>query len=70
MELTNQQFMNLTVDAKASMIYALLERVERMEMNASILRREVKNLREKHKAMDLELKKRKRREARSESKAI
>ena len=45
MELTDLQFRGLTPDAKTSMIYGLLVSVENLQIQASILRKEVKNLR-------------------------
>ena len=67
MELTDLQFRSLTPDAKTSMIYSLLVRVDRIEMNNSILRREVKNLREKYKAMEQSSKRKKRKEVTSDA---
>ncbi len=67
MELTDLQFRGLTPDAKMGMIYSLLVRVDRIEMNNSILRREVKNLREKYKAMELSSKRKKRKEVTSDA---
>ena len=45
MELTDLQFRTLTPDAKTSMIYGLLVSVENLQIQESILRKEVKNLR-------------------------
>lgn len=67
MELTDLQFRGLTPDAKTSMIYGLLVRVDMIEMNNSILRREVKNLREKYKALEHSSKKKKRKEVTSDA---
>lgn len=65
MELTDLQFRGLTPDAKTSMIYGLLVRVDKIEMGNSILRREVKNLREKYEALERSSRKKKRKEATS-----
>ncbi len=67
MELTDLQFRGLTPDAKTSMIYSLLVRVDKIEMGNSILRREVKNLREKYQALERSSKKKKRKEVTSDA---
>lgn len=46
MELTDAQFRTLTPDAKTSMIYGLIVGIEHLKVDVSILRRELKDLRE------------------------
>lgn len=67
MELTDLQFRGLTPDAKTSMIYGLLVSVENLQIQTSILRREVKNLREKYHELERGSKKKKRREVTSDA---
>jgi len=63
MELTDLQFRGLTPDAKTSMIYGLLVSVETLQIQVSILRREVKDLRENQQTLQHSVKKQKRKEA-------
>ena len=65
MELTDLQFRTLTPDAKTSMIYGLLVSVDSLQIQTSILHREVKNLREQIQTLERSSKKRKRKETTS-----
>jgi predicted ATP-grasp superfamily ATP-dependent carboligase len=65
MELTDLQFRGLSPDAKTSMIYGLLVSVENLQIQTSILRREVKNLREQYQTLERSSKKKKRKETTS-----